>query len=95
MNRPWADGVMMKLTVWKSAYLKAKADPFADLVPKSVPKDDPRAARYFAKAERFNAIAAELGYLSLEHAIRAGRMREIYARVSAAQPSDAPPGPRP
>jgi AraC-like DNA-binding protein len=42
----------------------------------------PRAARYFARAGRINAIAAEMGYESLEHAIRAGRMREIFQRVS-------------
>ena len=38
---------------------------------------DPRAARYFAMAARYNAAAEELGYLSLEHAVRAGRMTDI------------------
>jgi hypothetical protein len=85
----------MKVTLWKSGYLKAKADPLANAVPKSVPKEDPRAARYLAKAHRFNAVATELGYESLEHAIKAGRMREIFARVSASTPTDAADGLRP
>ena len=43
---------------------------------------DPRAERYFATADRYNRAATDLGYLSLEHAIRAGRMPEILSRAA-------------
>ena len=49
----------------------------------STPVLDPRAARYFAMAARYNTAAEELGYLSLEHAVRAGRMPDILQRVGA------------
>ena len=49
----------------------------------SAPLLDPRAARYFAMAARYNGAAEELGYLSLEHAVRAGRMPDILRRVGA------------
>ena len=47
------------------------------------PSLDPRAERYFATAARYNAAATDLGYLSLEHAVRAGRMADILRRVAA------------
>ena len=50
--------------------------------PTPEPALDPRAARYFEQAARYNAAATELGYLSLEHAVRAGKMPEILHRAS-------------
>ncbi len=50
--------------------------------PTPEPALDPRAARYFEQAARYNAAATELGYLSLEHAVRAGKMPEILRRAS-------------
>ena len=57
--------------------------------PTPEPALDPRAARYFEQAARYNAAARDLGYLSLEHAVRAGKMPEILhrARLSATSPS--------
>lgn len=72
----------MRITLWRSRYRQMDADPLSGAVPKGIPNEDPRAARYFARAGRINAIAAEMGYESLEHAIIAGRMREIFQRVS-------------
>ena len=60
---------------------------------------DSRAERYFARAARYNAIATELGYLSLEVAVRAGRMSEILRRADAGKDGAVgsshldPPGP--
>jgi hypothetical protein len=46
------------------------------------PLVDPRAERYFAIAARYNAAAADLGYQSLEHAVRAGKMPDVLRRAS-------------
>jgi len=42
---------------------------------------DPRAVRYFSLAASYNAVAAEMGYASLEHAVKAGQMPELLRRV--------------
>ncbi len=50
----------MRITPWRSRYRQMHADPLSGAVPKGVPNEDPRAARYFARAGRINAIAAEM-----------------------------------
>jgi len=63
------------MTVWR------RARPAAIGGESAVP--DSRAERYFAKAAAYNAAASELGFLSLEAAVRAGRMGEVVRRASA------------
>ena len=48
---------------------------------------DPRTAPHFARAARCRALAAAMGWRSLEHAVRAGQMPELLRRVA---PSAAP-----
>jgi hypothetical protein len=52
-------------------------------IPEAVSTPDPRAARYFSMAARYNAAAVELGYLSLEHAVKAGRMPDVLRRAES------------
>ncbi len=42
---------------------------------------DPRAVRYFSVAASYNAAAADMGFPSLEHAVKAGQMREVVRRA--------------
>jgi hypothetical protein len=66
---------ILKMTVWRRS--RPAAIGGESVVP------DSRAERYFAKAAAYNAAASELGFLSLEAAVRAGRMGEVVRRASA------------
>jgi hypothetical protein len=50
-----------------------------------------RAARYFSKSEQYNKAAADMGYLSFEAAIRAGKMKDILERAGAAPSTEKRP----
>lgn len=71
----------MQLALWREHLLRLAPNFLKDAVPVSVPEHDTRAQRYFSTAERYNAAAADLGFKSLEDALKAGRMREIVRRV--------------
>jgi hypothetical protein len=66
---------ILKMTVWR----RSRPTPIGD----ESAAPDSRAERYFAKAAAYNAAASELGFLSLEEAVRAGRMGEVVRRASA------------
>ena len=73
----------MKLFLWSAGAVSGPPripnKPVADVAP----SPDPRAVRYFSIAARYNAAAADLGYLSLEHAVRAGRMPDVLQMASS------------
>ena len=73
----------MKLFLWSADAVSGPPRIPNKTVPDVAPSPDPRAVRYFSLAARYNAAAAELGYLSLEHAVRAGRMPDVLRMASS------------
>jgi hypothetical protein len=71
----------MKLFLWSAGTVSGPPRIPEKTVPEVAASPDPRAVRYFSIAARYNAAAAELGYLSLEHAVKAGRMPEVLRRA--------------
>lgn len=45
--------------------------------PTTIGAPDPQGARYAARATELHTAANALGYLSFEHAVKAGRMAEV------------------
>ena len=78
---------ILRMTVWRrSSPEPMRGENRTTPVP---PVPDSRAERYFAKAAAYNAAASEMGFLSLESAVRAGRMGEVVRRASAPPPQPA------
>jgi hypothetical protein len=75
---------MLKMTVWRRSNSSPIGRDNKTSPPSAVP--DSRAERYFAKAAAYNAAASQMGFLSLEAAVRAGRMREVVRRAAAPLP---------
>jgi hypothetical protein len=73
----------MKLFLWSAGILSGPPRTSEKTVPEPAPSPDPRAVRYFSIAARYNAAAAALGYLSLEHAVKAGRMPDVLRIASS------------
>jgi len=73
----------MKLSLWSPDILSGPPRTSENAVPEVPPSPDPRAVRYFSIAARYNAAAAALGYLSLGHAVKAGRMPDILRIASS------------
>jgi hypothetical protein len=73
----------MKLYLWSAGAVSGPPRIPNKSVPDGAPSPDPRAVRYFSIAARYNAAAAELGYLSLEQAVKAGRMPEVLRRAES------------
>ncbi len=73
----------MKLFLWSAGTVSGPPHISEKTVPETAPSPDPRAVRYFSIAARYNAAASELGYLSLEHAVRAGRMTDVLRRAES------------
>ena len=73
----------MKLFLWSAAAVSGPPRISKKTVADVAPSSDPRAVRYFSIAARYNAAAADLGYLSLEHAVRAGRMPDVLRMASS------------
>jgi hypothetical protein len=72
---------ILKVTVWRRLNSAPIGGDRKTPSPAAVP--DSRAERYFARAAAYNAAASEMGFLSLEAAVRAGRMGEVVRRASA------------
>jgi hypothetical protein len=75
---------ILKMTVWRRSNSAPIGGDRKTTSPSAVP--DSRAERYFAKAAAYNAAASEMGFLSLEAAVRAGRMGEVVRRAAAPPP---------
>ena len=73
----------MKLFLWSAGAVSGPPRIPKNTIADFAPSPDPRALRYFSIAARYNAAAAELGYLSLEHAVKAGRMPDVLRMASA------------
>jgi len=73
----------MKLFLWPTGILSGPPHTSEKAVPEAPPSPDPRAVRYFSIAARYNAAAAALGYLSLGHAVKAGRMPDVLRMASS------------
>ena len=82
----------MKLFSWSADAVSGTPRISKKTVPDVAPSPDPRAVRYFSIAARYNSAAAELGYLSLEHAVRAGarRMPDVLRMASSDEHADRP-----
>jgi hypothetical protein len=76
----------MKLFLWSAGTVSGPRRTPEKVIPQAAPSPDPRAVRYFSIAARYNAAAAELGYLSLGDAIKAGRMPEVLRRAETHAP---------
>ena len=72
----------MKLFLWSAGPVSGPPRIPNQTDPDAAPSPDPRALRYFSIAARYNAAAAKLGFLSLEHAVRAGRMPDVLRMAS-------------
>lgn len=73
----------MKLFLWSAGAISGPPRIPKTTVADVAPSPDPRAVRYFSIAARYNAAAAKLGYLSLEHAVKAGRMPDVLRIASS------------